>query len=178
MLTDIHAHMQRQILRHTNVCRNMHIETHTPAHRDMYTHTHTHTDRSQKHIQTYTHTHRDLHTITHTHAHRHIETHMHTDTQLCIYMHIHFFGFSSRGYMNEIKLNNQEWETHTRTAGQAQVGHSRHSGCHHRVQVPRANTDTGRKALGHGTPAHDDAPGSWLKALPKPICLMRIVSNK
>lgn len=38
---------------------------------------------------------------------------MHTDTQLCIYRHIHFFGFSSRGYMNEIKLNNQEWEQPT-----------------------------------------------------------------
>ena len=57
-----------------------------------------------------------------------------------------------------MKLNSQEWETHIRTLPASQVGHS---GCHRRVQVPRANTDTGRKAPGHGRqiPAHVHAPG-------------------
>lgn len=60
--------------------------------------------------------------------------------------------------MNKMKLNSQEWETHIRTLPASQVGHS---GCHSRVQVPRANTDTGRKAPGHGRqiPAHIHAPG-------------------
>lgn len=64
--------------------------------------------------------------------------------------------------MNKIKLNNQEWEAHTRTLPTSQVGHSR---CHHRVQVPRANTEAERPRVMAGKLQRMFLLLAWVKGL-------------
>ncbi|CAI9535196.1 unnamed protein product, partial [Staurois parvus] len=156
----MYTHTHTDTCIHTQVCTDIHRNTHAQTHVHTYADTCTHSTCTYIPTNTHVHTHTDTCTRTHIHVHAYTDTctdthmYIHTDTCTCIHRHTHTPIKSCRTLL------------FTHRAGYCTLGggreHSTHSFlCFHCVQLLSSLTAAGandRSSLSSG-PAQQDGPG-------------------